>query len=325
MAAIVNSFIVNSFLARSRSNTRGLALAALAAAVLALAGCAKLAGGGGNDEMNWARAALARNPHIDIVAVDPDARTFTVRIKGTDELRVVPLEEIVAGPMIGTAGPAAGSASAGPAAAPTPPAAQPAGVPATAPATPASTPAPDRSAGPTSVASGSPSDEAAAAPAGDAPGDAKGGPPGDAKGGRVLAAGPGYSIKASNTPGVVTKSAAGPELAAGALERRHEPIICQGARLLHIDNRNLQFDGDAVSAEDGCELHITNSRITAKGIGVLARAANVHIKNSEIEGDSGAIDASDGAQVYAESSTFKGLSRHLDSSAFHDLGGNAWN
>jgi hypothetical protein len=111
----------------------------------------------------------------------------------------------------------------------------------------------------------------------------------------------------------------------GAPEKLHDPIICQGARLLHIDNRNLEFDGDAIAAEDGCELHITNTHISAKGIGVRARAANVHIKNSEIDGDAGAVDASDGAQVYAESSRFKGLTRRLESSAFHDLGGNVWN
>ena len=101
--------------------------------------------------------------------------------------------------------------------------------------------------------------------------------------------------------------------------------MCQGARLVQIDNRNLQFDGDAVSAQDGCEIHITNTHISARGIGVLARAANVHIKNSEIDGASGAVDATDGAQVYAESSRFKGLTRRLESSAFHDLGGNVWN
>jgi hypothetical protein len=111
----------------------------------------------------------------------------------------------------------------------------------------------------------------------------------------------------------------------GAPERLHDPIICQGSRLLHIDNRNLEFDGDAITAEDGCEIHITNSHISAKGIGVLARAANVHIKNSEIDGESGAVDASDGAQVYAQSSRFKGLTRRLESSSFHDLGGNVWN
>jgi len=107
-------------------------------------------------------------------------------------------------------------------------------------------------------------------------------------------------------------------------ERRHEPIVCQGSRLVHIDNRNLAFDGDAVSAEDGCEIHITNSHITATGVGVSARAANVHVDNSLIEGGQAAIDASQGAQVYTASSRFKGLSRRLDSATVHDLGGNVW-
>jgi hypothetical protein len=109
------------------------------------------------------------------------------------------------------------------------------------------------------------------------------------------------------------------------LERRHEPIVCQGPRLLHIDNRNLVFDGDAVSALDGCEIHITNSHISARGVGVVARAADVHIDNSQIEGEQASIDASDGAQVYAASSRFKGLSRRLDTAVVHDLGGNNWN
>jgi hypothetical protein len=142
----------------------------------------------------------------------------------------------------------------------------------------------------------------------------------------VTQSGPGYSIKAAS-PGAAPPRArlrdAG--VTSAAVERRREPIICQGARLLHIDNRNLEFDGDAVSAEDGCEIHITNSHISATGVGVLARGANVHIDNSLIEGDAGSIDASDGAQVYAAFSHFRGLSRRLDTAVFHDLGGNIWN
>jgi len=150
--------------------------------------------------------------------------------------------------------------------------------------------------------------------------------PADNAGGRVLESGPGYSIKAAAaaapaTAGRVRDST----VTSAAVERRHEPIVCQGSRLLHIDNRNLEFDGDAVSAEDGCEIHITNSHISATGIGVSARAANVHIDNSLIEGETASIDASNGAQVYASSSRFRGLSRHLDTAAFHDLGGNIWN
>ena len=82
---------------------------------------------------------------------------------------------------------------------------------------------------------------------------------------------------------------------------------------------------DAISAQDGCEIHITNSHIIARGLGVSARAANVHIKNSVIEGDSGSVSASEGAQVFTQSSTFKGLSRRLDTATFHDLGGTTWN
>jgi hypothetical protein len=141
----------------------------------------------------------------------------------------------------------------------------------------------------------------------------------------VLKAGPGYTIKAAPAAGAPSARVRDSNITSAAMERRHEPIVCQGSRLLHIDNRNLVFDGNALSAEDGCELHITNSHISAGGIGVLARAANVHIDNSLIEGDQGSIDASQGAQVYAGSSRFRGLSRRLDTAAFHDLGGNVWN
>jgi len=160
---------------------------------------------------------------------------------------------------------------------------------------------------------------------------------------RVIASGPGYTIAAvgpaagaAATGAMATGAAGSGAAASGAasepadtgparnlpVEHRHEPLICQGARLLHIDSRNLVFDGDAVSAEQGCELHITNSSITAKGVGIAARSASVHIDNSIIAGGNGAIDASDGAQVYARSSTFKGLIRRADAAAFHDLGGN---
>src|SRR5580658_4237297 len=59
--------------------------------------------------------------------------------------------------------------------------------------------------------------------------------------------------------------------------------------------------------------------------GARLRDANVHIDNSVSEGGQASIDASEGAQVYAASSQFRGLSRRLDTAAFHDLGGNSWN
>lgn len=275
-------------------------------ALLALAACARQ----GGDEMSWARTALERNDRIEVVAADEQSRTFTVRMKDTGELRMVRADQLIAG----VSAPAAGAASAK-----TPPQAAPASPPA--PPEPLAADSGAARAGEAAVPE--PSNTEPVRPVASAPGgtSAEAG-----AGGRVLKSGPGYSIKAAATP---TPAAGGRMRDSGvtsaAVERRHEPIVCQGQRLLHIDNRNLEFDGDAVSAQDGCEIHITNSHISATGVGVSARAANVHIDNSQIEGDAAAIDASEGAQVYAASTRFRGLSRRADSAAFHDLGGNIWN
>ena len=267
-------------------------------AVLALAACAQQ----GQDEMSWARAALARNDRIEVVSADQQSRTFTVRVKDTGELRMMRADELIAGPAL-------------PAKAPTVAAAADTAAPAaTAPVSADNGPlvsageaaAPEDS----SAQSSRPAATAQAASAG---------------GGRVLKEGPGYTIKAATAAPAAGGRVRDSAVTSAAVERRHEPIVCQGSRLLHIDNRNLEFDGDAVSAQDGCEIHITNSHISATGVGVTARHANVHIDNSLIEGDAASIDASDGAQVYAASSRFRGLSRRADTAAFHDLGGNIWN
>ncbi len=298
------------------------ALCTLGCALLALSGCGRF----GHDETNWARAALQRNDRLEIVAVDQDAGTFTVRVKDTGELRVVHADQIIATVPSGAAGTVVREATPSSDASRAP-------LPATAatPASPESGAAANTETAPSSTATAraavpaetvSPSEgSAASAAASDV----------DTADKRTLASGPGYSIKAarSGMGSSAARQARAPTSSTiaqnVAVERRSEPIICQGAGLRQIDNRNIEFAGDAVSAEDGCEIHITNSRIIASGVGISARAANVHIDNSSIEGQSGSISASDGAQVYAQSSTFKGLRRRLDTAAFHDLGGNVWN
>lgn len=297
------------------------------AALLGLAACSKF--DSGQNEMNWARAALERNGQIEVVASDAQASTFTIRMKDTGQLRVVALNQVVAGPP--SAAPAsadantpappptgAGAPASPPVATSPPPATDTASAPpnegaTAAPGEPANTPTPEE---PKVVAAEA--SQEAKPPRSES---ASGAPPG-----KTLASGPGYTIKAAEAKGTAVRRVAssGP-VASATLERMHDPIICQGSRFLQIDNRNLEFDGDAVSAEDGCEIHITNSRIAAKGVGVVARNASVHIENSDIEGEAGSVDASQGAQVYSASSTFKGLRRRADDAAFHDLGGNAWN
>jgi hypothetical protein len=284
--------------------------------VLTAAACLGLAtlaacGREGQDEMSWARSALERNNAIEVVAADQQSRTFTVRVKDSGELRMVRADQVVASPSGLTASNATKAAAP---AAPAPPAAADTSAASPPPATAPEAAAADAAA-PRTVAA------PATQPSSLSPQTAAGE---ETAPGRVLESGPGYTIKASTAAAGSTR-VADSGLGSAPPERRHEPIVCQGSRLLHIDNRNLMFDGDAVTAEDGCEIHITNSRISATGVGVSARAANVHIDNSLIEGDQAAIDASEGAQVYTASSRFKGLSRRADTATVHDLGGNVWN
>jgi len=270
--------------------------------LLVIAACSRES----QDEMSWARAALERNTSLEIVAADQHSRTFTVRLKDTGELRMVRADEVVASPA------AAALAEAHALKESHPPTAREA------------TPGEQAVAQADTSMGGEPAGEATnKRPEPVLTSESSAGLQSAAPG-RVLESGPGYSITAGQ-PATPAAARMRDSASSAPLERRHEPIVCQGPRLLHIDNRNLVFDGDAVSALDGCEIHITNSHISAKGVGVFARAANVHIDNSQIEGDSASIDASEGAQVYASSSTFKGISRRVDKSSFHDLGGNVWN
>ena len=283
-------------------------LAAACLSCLSLYAC----GHQGQDEMSWARAALERNDRIEIVATDPQARTFTVRSKDTGALTIVRADQVTAGPA-----PAGSPATAAaPAAAAAPASETDASNARSAPAATAAEEPAERPKEP-------PAPSPAAVPPVFASRALQPGSPARPVPGQVIEAGPGYLIEAAGAP--ASTPAARESGPPAAVEMRHEPIVCQGQRMLHIDNLNLQFEGDAVSAEDGCEIHITNSRIRATGVGVSARAANVHIDNSLIEGDAGSIDASDGAQIYTASSKFRGLSRRLDTAAVHDLGGNVWN
>jgi hypothetical protein len=282
-------------IAMAASSARLLALCMYGSLLIGVAGCEKAP----RDDMNWAQRALARNERLQVLAVDRQARAFTVRLKDTGELRIVQADEVV-GYLPSAMTPAAAVPGA------------PAGAAAATAATVTAGAAPISEA----TEEAAPPAPVSAAPLATGPG--------------VIAAGPGYSIKsarADSAPGVRANDFA-PNDSIGRglpLERRDEPMICQGARFLRIDGRNLEFEGDAISAQDGCEIHITNSRIAAKGVGVSARAASVHIENSSIEGKSASILASDGGQVYAESSRFRGIRSGLTSESLHDLGGNVWN
>jgi hypothetical protein len=323
---------------------------------LILSGCDRLTHG----DTDWARAALERNPDLTIVASDKDANTFTVQVKGSSELRVIRADQVIGSlPSTGVAPTVAENSEAANAPpAESAPAAESAQSPSqtaqssdqAAPASLAATPGePARAATEADTRSASaPTTSGLKSGTGfvtDASGrtrsfggaeapsvaDATAGAASNEKSAadkKVLASGPGYTVTAGESHGNrPIRLAEATELKSPTnvvMERRYDPMICQGNRLIQINGRNIEFEGDGVSALDGCELHITNSHIIAHGLGLSVRAANVHIQNSVIEGDGGSVSASQGAKVFTQQATFKGLSRRLDTATFEDLGDTNW-
>jgi hypothetical protein len=255
-------------------------------------------------EIDWAKAALARNPSYEIVATDESAGVFTVRSTTTGRFETLKLQDLIAAPLPPkTVAPPAPAALA----------AEPVESPKTA----------DESAGTLANQTTEPV-EAASAPA---DGAIAQGPGYSIQRGHAAAApvantmeGPGYSI----TRPEPAQHEATPDTTASNVERRTDPIVCQGDRLMRIDGETIEFSGDAVIAEKGCDLYISNARIRAGGVGIIARQARVHIVNSTIGGTRGSYEASEGAEIYVARSTFTGVGRRFDSATMNDLGGNAY-
>ncbi|GMU69127.1 MAG: hypothetical protein AMXMBFR37_14590 [Steroidobacteraceae bacterium] len=236
----------------------------------------------------WAQQALARNPGLELVATDP-AGIFTVRMRHGGELRTIRMDELIAVP--------AGGAT----------------VEEEDIAAPADGEAPGAA---------GPADMAAVAP---------GAITVTREAGRLQISGPGVSIAsagatapAGGADAAAASAAPGAEAAGRQVERRGEPIVCQGGRLLRIDNRVLEFEGDGLVVEDGCDLYLTNSRIGAGGTAITVTRAKVHIVNSDVRGVRGSIDASKGSQVFMTDTSIDGLQRRFDTAQINDLGGNRY-
>jgi hypothetical protein len=248
----------------------------------------------GPNELAWARGALERNPNLEVVATDTQAGVFTVRDRTTGEVHAVKASELAAVPLSQLAAPAhAASATAK---------------------------EPEASRASTAPSTSAPNDsttapQAAATASDTAAQSASTGPHPytiERSAGQLKVSGPGISIVSSGAA------------QAAAAQRKADPIICEGQRRIQLDGRDIQVDGDAVTARAGCELYITNSRIVASGTGVVVQDAVVHIANSYIEGASGSIAAEGGSRMFLRGSTFNGLQRRDSLASVQDQGGNQW-
>ena len=280
----------------------------LFAASLSLAACARQES---VREIDWAKAALARNPNYEIVATDETAGVFTVRDTASGVVTTLKLNDLIAAPRPAKSAPAGESAK--------PSVNEPVEAPDAADET--SDPA---------LAANQTTESVAVAPASGGTPLAQGpgysitratGDKPEAAAGKIE--GPGYQIERQQAARPATPSPA-PEAVASNVERRTDPIICQGDRLMRIDDETIEFTGDAVIAEKGCDLYISNARIRAGGVGIIARQARVHIVNSTIGGTRGSYEVSDGAEIYVAQSTFTGVGRRFEGGTMNDLGGNSY-
>jgi hypothetical protein len=259
------------------------AVLGVAATVFVLTGCAQKE----NAELQWARAALERNPQLKVISVDETSNTIKARVKVSGEVITLTPGELAAIPIADLV--ASLSPPPAPVTEPTPAAAiEPA------PVAPPSTEEPP------------PPEPAATAPAYTV----------QREDGRVRVSGPGVSIE--TTPRSAQSNVADTPI------RYDEPIICDGKRFMHFDNRTLNVDGDALMVRGGCELHITNSRITATGTALTVMDATVHITNSELIGREGSLTSSSAARVFLRNNRFTGLARRSPDTQMTDQGGNTW-
>jgi hypothetical protein len=242
-------------------------------------------------EFEWARAALARNPNLEIVATDAGAQVFTVRDRRTDRIQALGINEIAAAPLGSliaqedrTGVPQAEQTDVG---------------------------AIDPQIVPNEETRAAADDSAPTLPTTDT-----GAYTIERTGGQLRVSGPGVSIVSAGSEG----GTASTERA----ERFSDPIICEGARMMHLDGRQMRVEGDAITVRGGCELHVTNSRIVATGTGIAVLDGTVHISNSHIEGALNSFNADDRAKVFVRSSTFVGIPRRAELAQIQDQGGNRW-
>lgn len=246
-------------------------------------------------QLAWTRAAIQRNPQVELLASDPETGVFTLLDRLTGEVLVVGPDELAATPLsqLSKTGDTTGSARSS-----------------DSPRAPDSRR--DGAGAPSSGAAHGTANEAAAAGddgASDAPYTI------EREGGRIRITGPGVSIVSSGQDVADTGN---------SVQAADEPIICEGRRMLHLDNRDLHVEGVAITARGGCELYITNSRIVASRTGIVVHDATVHVSNSHVQGADAAFQADDRARMYVRSSTFQGVPRRTQMAQIQDQGGNRW-
>jgi hypothetical protein len=242
--------------------------------------------------MTWARAAIERNPDLEVIATDPLTGVVTIKHRSTGEVEAIKANEL---------------------AAVTPSQLKPMQMQAAPPPEPEPAPAQNESMRAASQHATAPDSGAAQ------PGTitSNGAYTVDRSGGKLRVSGPGVSIESSGTSAAANNQA-------GGGRRAVDPFICEGRRQLQLDSRDIYVDGDAITVRGGCEVFITNSHIVATGTAIVVQDAIVHVSNSQIEGGNASFQADDRAKMYVRGSTFTGVPRRAELAMVQDQGGNRY-
>jgi len=243
-------------------------------------------------EMTWARAAIERNPDLEVIATDPLTGVVTIKHRSTGEVEAIKANEL---------------------AAVTPSQLKPMQMQAAPPPEPEPAPAQNESMRAASQHATAPDSGAAQ------PGTitSNGAYTVDRSGGKLRVSGPGVSIESSGTSAAASNQP-------GTGRRAVDPFICEGRRQLQLDNRDIFVDGDAITVRGGCEVFITNSHVVASGTGIVVQDGVVHVSNSQIEGGNASFQADDRAKMYVRGSTFTGVPRRAELAMVQDQGGNRY-
>ena len=243
-------------------------------------------------EMTWARAAIERNPDLEVIATNPLTGVVTIKHRSTSEVKAIKANEL---------------------AAVTPSQLKPMQMQAAPPPEPEPAPAQNESMRAASQHATAPDSGAAQ------PGTitSNGAYTVDRSGGKLRVSGPGVSIESSGTSAAANNQA-------GGGRRAVDPFICEGRRQLQLDSRDIYVDGDAITVRGGCEVFITNSHIVATGTAIVVQDAIVHVSNSQIEGGNASFQADDRAKMYVRGSTFTGVPRRAELAMVQDQGGNRY-
>jgi hypothetical protein len=312
----------------------------LCAAAIGLISVTLLAGCGAKGDkgnLEAAKAAIAADPDLEIMATDEANGVITVRIKSTGQLTVVKAADLKPGVALVVKPPAAAA-----------PAAADAGAARPVPSDGRASLTVTGNTGGVTVkgggAQGGGSVEAGSTAGGGVQVKDAAGAQITMKDGRIQARQGGQSVALDgsgvtlNADGTVTLGAGGAKVAprqppaggrtaaADNKTRRTSPVFCRAASEVRLDNVFLDVaGGDAINAEGGCTLWIRHSQVSAGGWGLIVQGgATIVIENSVIEGRSGSMSIQDGGEVSSLSSTFRGRFARRPEAEFTDKGGNSF-